>query len=630
MKSHPGTGKNPRPWRQIVRSDLCAIAISLIISHAQAASNVVIWDTGRRFGGTLDGSDRSNWQAVPAELFGFEADPAKAASDPGYYGREYAFEGDAVVENSRLIAVFWSAPGRVVLYAKARNEASVVPGGAAPGSLGLGSKVLEISLAPVESQRGAISQFEIVRNVCDEAVLRVSFSEQGSPACDAVFSFGKDEILEIKPGSLAGAVHLRSPVEYGVVPGFVADDLIIGRNEPDLSGGLTVPAQNVFVGLLKGEGHELVLTWPEGKQRLTLRRGNGASASGVFGSMEFHPDGKAFYVTAMSAPGIWHREELKPAYLEKEVSLSWQRPFSARWKTQLMEAGVRTTFTFRDAKAQIWRGVPGSYQYPAWFDGDRACYHLSKKVPPKGESIIYFLEGQNTPLSMMTPVDVMKTTLGRRFCDGILDAAGRKLRTHHRRGANGVHRACTCGCTEAIQDVFEAGEEVERKEFVKEALDDMNFFVRCHLERIEEYTQFAKELTSVLRAQAAAAPELQSFCANLEPVVEQIPEAYRVQKENMKSLDHARDLSRRTMGLTNRKDPGNLKAYMDLLDAWRAMGGAQDFVLAQCHAITRDLFQKAGYGCLDNPAALHVAHEVRHRCRQVLRNPDGYEIWANY
>jgi hypothetical protein len=46
--------------------------------------------------------------------------------------------------------------------------------------------------------------------------------------------------------------------------------------------------------------------------------------------------------------------------------------------------------------------------------------------------------------------------------------------------------------------------------------------------------------------------------------------------------------------------------------------------------ITRKLNQEAGYGCANQPKAVDVAREIRSRCRQVLRNPDGYEIWANY
>src|SRR5205814_8960279 len=134
-------------------------------------------------------------------------------------------------------------------------------------------------------------------------------------------------------------------------------------------------------------------------------------------------------------------------------------------------------------------------------DGEHAFNHLSKKVPPKGESVVSFLEGQNTPVAVSTPADIIKETLGRQMSDSILDPTGRKLRTHHRRGGDGVHRACTCGCTEAIQAVFEAGEECAKTNYVAEALDDMIFFVERHVERIEEYRSFADGLIKFLQAQ---------------------------------------------------------------------------------------------------------------------------------
>ena len=158
----------------------------------------------------------------------------------------------------------------------------------------------------------------------------------------------------------------------------------------------------------------------------------------------------------------------------------------------------------------------------------------------------------------------------------------------------------------------------------------MNYFVECHVERIEEYQRFAADMIQFLKAKAAASPELKPYLESLEQIVQQIPQEYNVQKENMKSLEHAGELTRQTMALTGSKNTNNLTAYMELLKAWRAMGGAQDYVVAQCHTITRKLFQEAGYGCVNDPKAVPVAQEVRARCRQVLRNPDGYEIWANY
>jgi hypothetical protein len=606
---------------------LAAVAGLAALQQAEAATNVVVWDTGSRFADAVDAGNRTGWKAVPSELFVFEADPPKAASDPGYYGREYSFKGDAVVENRNLIAVFWSAKGRVVLYSKAEAASA---SGALSGNVGPGKKILEFAPLQSKAQPGKISRCDILRNAGDEVVMEVAFSAQGSPDTSALLSFGRNEIVEIKPSAKMKGISLLSPIEYGVVPAFIGDDLIFAPGEYASADTLSVPAENVFVGLLRGEGSELVMTWPKGKQQLNLRLANDAQGKRSIEAVDFDNDGQSIYLATLSAPGIWHREELKPTYLEKDVALAWKRPFAAKWKTQLSEASVRTTFAFREAKGTVWRGVPGSYNYPAWFDRDTAFYHLSKKVPPKGESLIYFLEGQDTPVSVSTPVDIMKATLGRQMCDPILDVAGQKLRTHHRRGGDGVHRACTCGCTEAIQALFEKGQEVVKKDDVKEALSDMNYFVQCHVERIEEYRRFAGDMIQFLQAKAKAAPELKPFLESLEQIAQQIPQEYSVQKENMKSLEHAGELTRRTMALTSSKATNNLTAYMDLLKAWRAMGGAQDYVVAQCHTITRKLFQEAGYGCVNNSKAVPVGQEVRARCRQVLRNPDGYEIWANY
>ncbi|MSU36822.1 MAG: hypothetical protein EXS36_17330 [Pedosphaera sp.] len=609
---------------------LWAITVGLAtLDRTDAAANVVVWDTGSRFADTAGIENRVGWKSVPSELFAFEADPAKAASDPGYYGREYSFKGDAIVENRSFAAIFLSAKGRVVLTAKGGGT-PLSSGGAAPGSADLGKQILEFSPLQTRAQPGTISRCEILRNAGDEVVMEVSFSAKGSPDVSAIFSFGKNEIIEIKPSGKMKGIRLRSPIDFGVVPGFIGDDLIFAPGAFTSADTLSLPAENVFVGLLKGERNELVMTWPKGKQQLTLNLAADVLAKRSIDSIDFENDGQSLYLATLSAPGIWHREELKPTYLEKEVTVTWKRPFAAKWKTQLTEAGVRTTFTFRESKGQIWRGVSGSYSYPVWFDADNTFYFLNKKVPPKGESIIYFIEGQDTPLSVSTPVDIMRATLGRQMCDPILDAVGQKLRTHHRRGGDGVHRACTCGVTEAIQTLFEAGQEVAKKGDVKEALSDMTYFVERHLERIDEYRRFADDMIGFLRERAIVAPELKPFLVSLEQIVEQIPQECSVQKENMKSLDHTVELTRQTMALTGRNNTNNLTAYMELLKAWRAMGGAQDYVVAQCHTIARRLFQEAGYGCVTDTRSVTVAQEVRARCRQVLRNPDGYEIWANY
>jgi hypothetical protein len=595
------------------------------IQPAAASPNLALWDTSAPLADNM--ADRTTWKAVPRDLLRLEADPPTARSDPGYYGREYAFKGDAIVENPSLAAVFWSAKGRVLIYAK---EDAAAPNAAAQGNPGLGKKLAEIYPLEANAKPMTISRLTLLRHSGDELALEAGFSAEGAPEVSAIFVFDRTGIVEIKTAQNSKGIGVSGDIAYGIVPSFIGDDLIYNAADYPAAKALAIPAENFFIGLLQGGENELVMTWPKGKRQVTLQGGKETSGERLIESIDFVNDSQSLYLAILSAPGLWHKEALKPAYLERDVPIPWRKPFPAKWKTQLVEAGVKTTFTFKDTKEDIWRGVPGSYTYPVWFNGDTPTYHLSKKVPPGGESLIYCLEAQDTPLSVLTPVDILKATLGRTMSESILDLDGRKLSTHHRRGGEGVRRACTCGCTEAIQAVFEAQDEVAKNTYVAGAVEDMIYFVHRHVERIDHYRAFVDQLIPFLEASETAEPDLKPYLENLAQIARQIPKEYSVQAENMKSFEYADGLARRTVALTSKKDPNNLKSYLELGAAWRDMGGAQDYVLAQCHAITRKLCQEAGYGCVNQPKAAALAEEIRARCRQCLRNPDGYEIWADY
>lgn len=602
---------------------MAALALPLIISPRmsitqgkQGTANVVVWDTQSPFVDTVDIADKTHWRPVPTDLLTLEANPPVASSDPGYYGREYSFKGDAVVENQSLTAVFWSRKGRVVIYSKVYA----------------GQKRIEFVPLSLKTGPANITCCKILQNTGDEAALEVFFSgEKTGVNVSAIFSFSKTEIVEIKPAQNSSGISLSGQIECGIVPDFIGDDLIFDASEYPSMNTLCIPSENLFLGLLRGENSMLVVTWPMGKQQMNLVLDPDKSGkSRLIESVDFDNDGQSIYLAILEAPGIWHKEQLQPSYLEKDVATSWKRPFPAKWVTQLYEADVKTTFTFRESKGNIWRGVTGSYVYPVWFSGQDAFYHLSKKIPPKGESLIYFLERKDTPLSVSAPVDIAKATLGRQTCDTILDLPGRKLRTHHRRGSAGIRRACTCGCTEAMQAVFEAGEEVQRKEYVEGAVDDMVYFVTRHMERINEYLDFANSMMEFLSLTGESHADLKPFLASLESTAQEIVQEYNRQTDNIKSLEYTGELAAKTKALTAKKDPKSLPAYSDLSEKWRAMGGAQDSLVAQFHSLTRKLSQQAGYGCVNDPRAVQIAEEIRKRCRKCLRNPDGYEIWPDY
>lgn len=579
----------------------------------EKTANTLIWDTMSPFGDTVDLQNRTNWKPVPTNLLTLERDPAAAAPDPGYYGREYAFNGDAMVENEHLTAMFRSKKGGVVIYSKADSE----------------SKKLEFVPLELKGRPARITHCSILQNTGQDAALNVTFTGEGKKL-SAVIALDRTGIVDIKPGRNMRGISIISTIEHGIVPSFIGDDLIFSPGEYPSMSTLCVPSENLFVGLLAGQNDILVVTWPEGKQQVKLVLGSSQQEPRLVESIDFENDGKSLYLALLSAPGIWHKEELKPSYLEKDVTIEWKRPFRAKWITQLSEGKVQTTYTFKESKGRIWRGVIGHYTYPVWFSSDNASYRLSKKIPPRGQSIIYFLERKYTPASVSAPIDILKATLGRQICDAILDLPGRKLRTHHRRGGQGVRRACTCGCTEAIKIVFDAGQEVQKKEYVEGAVDDMLYFVTQHMERIGEYQDFARDMMEFLNRTRKTAGELKPFLDRMETTVQEIPQEYRRQEEIIMSLKYTDELARQTKALTRKKEPGNLPAYTELSKKWRRMGGAQDDLVAQFHRITRKLLQEAGYGCTSSPKAVEIAKQIITRCRKCLRNADGYEIWPDY
>jgi hypothetical protein len=178
--------------------------------------------------------------------------------------------------------------------------------------------------------------------------------------------------------------------------------------------------------------------------------------------------------------------------------------------------------------------------------------------------------------------------------------------------------------------VFKADREVDQKDYVAGAVDDMVYFVTRHVERIGEYQNFARDMMSFLNLQRKSNPDLKPFLDSMETITQQIPQEYDRQKENIRSLEYAAELAGETKALTQKKDPKNLKSYLALGEKWRAMGGAQDELVGKYHSITRKLFQEVGYGCVNHPKAVDIAKQIRARCRKCLRNPDGYEIWPDY
>ncbi len=334
------------------------------------STGLELWDTGAVSTEPPDLAARGRWRAVPRELLALEKDPAKASSDPGYYGREYTFQGDAVLETPRYAILFSRGRHEIRVFGASSPTPNVVATAIGPRTDGVGT-----------------ARLELIRYAGDEVRVRLEWGPEGrTGGTQLTCAVDAAGIVELQTGGEGTGVRLVAPMEYGVVPAFIGDDLLISLSATpgSTAGVLHLPSEQAFVGLLKGGATTLQVSWPSAEQTVALRRAGAGTPADAVPALEIGTGTRSVFLALESAPGLWFRQPLTAKQLEQDVALEWRRPFPARWKTQLLEEGVRTTFTFREAKGEIWRGVPGSYDYPAWFAGERAFLHPSKKVPPKG------------------------------------------------------------------------------------------------------------------------------------------------------------------------------------------------------------------------------------------------------
>ncbi|MBT4482689.1 MAG: hypothetical protein HOC71_03315 [Candidatus Latescibacteria bacterium] len=621
-----------KDYRQILLKIVLSLLLAVILLAANSdilkaqehtmTANIQIWDTLSPFQNQIDLNHKTGWKAVP--VGNVDA---------------YSPKGDIIIENEFITAVFSSKSGKVIIYSNYCESLLQLH----RGYLKIresGKKRMELIPLQFKGKEVSMASCKIFSKTANEATVEVNYSvKEAGRNLTAIFSFNKKQIIEVQPTENMKGMSFSSLIEFAIVPNFISDDLIFDPRNYSSNETLEIPSENIFSGLLRGKDSMLIITWPEGKQEIKLITDNENEKGPLFGSVDFKNDGKSFYLAILDAPRIWHKEEIKPSYLEKDIAVRWNRPFHAKWITQLYEDGIKTTFPFIRPETPYFRGEAffrsglGTYTYPLWFKsehlGERPYYRLGKKIPPKGDSIIYFLEGRdNIPVPVSSPVDILKQTLDNQTCEDILDSEGRLTRSLRRPGV--ICNSATCHVTGRLKSIFQAGRESEEEEIIIEGIKDLLDFVEKENERGLEYQNFAQKMVKYLALMKRDKPGLKTFLDKMESITKEIITVYDNEKENLKNLEYAGELARETEALIHKKSPDNFEAFMKLTEKWTGMGGAIDDLNRKHHTLTRKLFQEAGYSCVTQHENVKIAEEIRTRAIKCLRRPNRYEIWTNY
>jgi hypothetical protein len=427
----------------------------------------------------------------------------------------------------------------------------------------------------------------------------------------ASFTFQPDGNISIAPGEGLERLQILGDLSYGVLPGLSLDDIIYNPGDYEAPTRIFIPSENLFWILLGNGTGLLTVAWPEGKQLVSLVR----TANG-FSQLDLSLDEKPVYFSVQAAPGIWHREELKLQYLEKDVEIEWQRPFDAQWKTQLLVNDVLTTWLFDRKSTRIWLPMLGFFRYPVWFDGPSTLLHLSKKIPPKGNCFIYpldnhpksplgFLEG--TPIAQMIKERMRRLRIDKEHSDLVPNVGY-------------VH----CWGTSLLQrTIYKNGLQAREKTLLTEHIDYcVDYVNRIQRQSLAYYT-FISELKDQLiiwTEEESGKADVTAFLNEMQTELDKVEAMYhsRVERGGRKTpqehMSYAADLGRQLKELI--RDPGreSFPKAKFILDSFNSLSAAADEDVPAGFGITiRHMFQQAATACADKPEAVQYAEEIRKR-----------------
>lgn len=468
----------------------------------------------------------------------------------------------------------------------------------------------------------------VVEAVPEKAVeIQVEFSAGGQPMRGRFRLAGNGDI-RMTPGDGLAGVTVQGAISVGVLPCTMLDDVLYRpENYPDLH-ELSVPSENWFAGLLKNNDGIVVCAWPGGSQTVRLALQGEANDRSIK-AIKLTLDGKELYIGLLTAPAIWHREPLQLNYLEKDVKIEWQRPFPAAWRTQLLLKAETTTprsFVFREGRQDLWRPEMGSITWPVWFKGEQAFMHLSKRIPPKGDAIIYPLEDRDRSLAGFVRRTPLADTFAERTRRIPLPKSPRDV-------INVGYNACA-GTFLLRRSVYKAGMQAQEREFLAEHTDFLADYVARIQSRNASYLTFAGEMQNKLNAwlkEQEHNPPVQAYLSLMLQHAKTVAEEHRrkmILFDESTPEQHVAHANRAAARLKELLQTPGTEVFPEcyyLVDTFNRLSWAHSETTGMRFCmLTRDWAQEAASRCANNPGALQYAQKMRSAIREILKAAPEY------
>lgn len=457
------------------------------------------------------------------------------------------------------------------------------------------------------------------------ATVRATFAA-GRENIACRFRFTDYGTLQIAPEESMAGVCVRSPIAVGVLPGRRLEDALYRPDQFPDTETIHVPAENWFAGLLRGNGGIVACAWADGEQGVSLLLG-GDGAERSVEAIRIGLGGKELFLELLTAPGIWHKEKPELDYLEKDTEIDWKRPFPATYKAQLLmkaESTTPRTFTFGNGRRSRWRPEIGSYVWPVWFDGDQAWMHLGKRVPPKGDLVVYPVEGgDNTLMGFVNRTPLAQPIAKRNVGGGLPDGP---------RGAPNVGYNACWGTHLLRRTIYTLGLQEREKEFLREHVDYLADRVAMVQTRNAGYAAFIEEMRGRVSGWLDKENDtpVRDYLEGMLEHVGRVEEGYRSKMELYGDntpeahIAHADRNAERLKELIETPGPEVYSECERLVgDFNRLAWGHNESTNMRFSMLTREWAQAAALDCADVPEAMEYARQIRAAIRQALNDaPD--------
>ena len=388
--------------------------------------------------------------------------------------------------------------------------------------------------------------------------------------------------------------------------------------------------------------------------------------------------GKPVYVSVLEHANLWHDVDVSSWTGYKPTPVKWKRPFDAKWCANFVVAEGQATrdwhtrsqsFDFRgptkkgdkpwwtrkqggsEDRPVIWQEASRFMVYPCSFKNEetRLCLYADMAERRKAEGqtgkarkqnkeapavyppniydkvIIYCLDrASETPMTVFTPVDIMRNTLGQGPCEYVLDLEGVKPRLDG--GTRKLLAGATCGLWEKhIYPIslktrkLKDGEKLPEKTYthLMHAMEDMALFIKAVHDRIREYKKWGRDTAGFCEAEAGKSAKVKPLATDILTYIQMLnKDVGRTKFEGRGTEGH---WLKRVKELSDEFNAGNYK-NIGQMGGIRSLGSKTDKVVARCRRYVKGARQAASLADVSDPEVAAFAAAVRKRCQAILRN----------